>query len=136
MGRIFCDRAFLECNGEEIADVETVDYSVKENLTRVETMTRNRRSAGFRKGNMGISLTCGLAIEIDKVALAVRLKSPGAVANLVVEMGGERLSFKDVEQAEQSGTASVGNAKKTLQLEAIDFVDENGRSRLSDFGLT
>lgn len=136
MAKLYADRAFLEINGEEIADIEDIDYQVIENLTRVETMTRNRRSAGFRKGNLGIALTLGLAIEIDRPQLAMRLKAPNATANVVVEMGGERLSFKDVEQSQQSGNASVGNAKKTLQLEAIDFVDENGRSRMSDFGMS
>ena len=50
-------------------------------------------------------------------------------------MGGERLSFLDLEQSQQTGTGTVGTANKTLNLEAIDVVDENGRSRLADFGL-
>ena len=66
----------MEINGEEAGDIESLDYTVNENLTRVETMTRNRRSAGFRKGNMGINLNVTMAVQFDKPALAVRLLPP------------------------------------------------------------
>ncbi len=135
MAKLYADRMFIEINGVEVLDVESVDYDVNENLTRKETMTRNRRSAGFTKGNKAISLTVVLAVETDNPQLNLALKNPESTANLVAEMGGERLSFIDIEQGQQTGTGNVGTANKTLNLEAIDFVDENGRSRLSDFGL-
>jgi hypothetical protein len=135
MAKIYADRAFLEINGVEILDIESIDYDINENLTRVETMTRNRRSAGFRKGNKAINLSTTLAVETDRPQLNLALKDPAATMNLVIEMGGERLSFIDCEQSQQTGSGTVGNANKTLNLEAIDFVDENGRSRLSELQL-
>ena len=135
MGNFYADRYFLESGGVEIADIESLDYTVNENLTRVDTMTRNRKSAGFRKGNKQISLNATLAIESDRAQLNFALKDPAATLNLVVEVGGERLSFLDCEQGQQTGTGTVGTATKTLNLEAVDFVDENGFSRLSNLGL-
>ena len=51
-------------------------------------------------------------------------------------MGGDKFTFVDVEQGEMSGTSSVGNATKTLNLEALDFLDEKGNSRLGDLSLS
>jgi len=136
MANIFADRMFIELNGIEVAEVETADYTINENLTRVETMTRNRRSAGFRKGNKSIQLNLTLAIENLVAQINLALKDPASTANFVVIMGGDRLSFIDLEQGQQTGTGSVGTANKTLNLEAIDVVDENSRSRLGDFALT
>lgn len=135
MAKIYADRIFLEINGNEVLDIESLDYDINENLTRVETMTRNRRSAGFRKGNKAISLTLTLAVEIDNPQINLALKDPATTANIVTEQGGERISFIDIEQEQQTATGSVGNTTKTLNLQALDYVDENGRSRLGELGL-
>lgn len=135
MAKLFADRAFVAINGFEILELENLDYTASENLTRVETMTRSRRSAGFRKGNKAVNLVLTLATEKDKAQINLALKDPANVASVVVEQGGDKYSFIDVEQSELSGTAAVGNATKTLNLEALDFVDEKGNSRLSDLSL-
>ena len=135
MGKFYADRMFLESGGNEIVDIETMDLTVNENLTRKETMTRSRRSAGFTKGNKAISMNVTLGVESDKAQINIALKDPAATLTLVAEIGGDRFSFIDVEQSQMTASGTVGTASKTLALEAIDFVDENGRSRLSDLGL-
>lgn len=135
MGKFYADRMFLEAGGNELADIETMDLTVNENLTRKETMTRNRRSAGFTKGNLAISMNVTLAVEADRPQINIALKNPASTLTLVAIIGGDRFSFIDVEQGQMSATGTVGTATKTLALEAIDFIDENGRSRLSDLGL-
>ncbi len=135
MSTLFADRAFVSMNGFEIAEIENIDYSFNPNLTRVETMTRSRKSAGFRKGNKAISLVLTLAIKNDEAQINLALKEPSNVLTVGVEMGGDKFAFIDVEQGEMSGTATVGTATKTLNLEALDFVDEKGQSRLSDLSL-
>lgn len=136
MAKLFADRIFIAINGFEILEVENVDYTFNPNLTRVETMTRNRRSAGFRKGNKAVSLVITLATENDKAQINLGLKQPSSKATIVAEQGGDKFTFVDVEQGEMSGTASVGNSTKTLNFEALDFVDENGNSRLGDLSLS
>lgn len=135
MAQLFADRAFVAINGFEVLEVENVDWTFNPNLTRVETMTRNRRSAGFRKGNKAVSLVLTLATKIDVSQINLALKNESDQVTVSVEQGGDTFTFVDVEQGEMSGTASVGNATKTLNLEALDFVDENGNSRLGDLGL-
>lgn len=135
MAKIFADRIFVAINGFELVDLENVDWTFNPNLTRVETMTRNRRSAGFRKGNKAVSLVLTLATEREKAQINLALKNPANKATVVVEQGGDKFTFVDVEQGEMSGTGSVGNATKTLNLEALDFVDEKGNSRLGDLSL-
>ena len=136
MAKIYADRAFIEINGTEVADVESLDLTVSESLSRVETMTRNKRSAGFRKGNKVVNGSFTLAVESDRSQVNLGLKDPSSTANLAFTMGGERFSVIDVEEAEMSHSGSVGNATKTIRFEALDVVDENGRSRLADFGLS
>lgn len=136
MAKLFADRIFVAMNGFELAEVENLDYTVSDNLTRVETMTRSRRSAGFRKGNKAINLVLTLATEKDKPQINIALKDPSSILTVVLEQGGDKFTFIDNEQSEMSGTASVGNSTKTLNLEALDFVDEKGNSRLSDLSLT
>lgn len=135
MAKIFADRAFLAINGFEILELENLDWTFNPNLTRVETMTRTRRSAGFRKGNKAVSLVLTLAQENDKAQINLALKNPANKATVVVEQGGDKYTFVDVEQGEMTGTANVGNATKTLNLEALDFIDERGNSRLGDLSL-
>ena len=127
---------FININGFEVAELENVDYDFNENVTRVETMTRDRRSAGFRKGNKGVSLTLLLAIENERPQINLALANPDNQITIGAEVGGEKLSFIDCIQTQMTGTGSVGNATKTLNIEALDFVDEKGNSRLSDLSLT
>ena len=136
MGKIYADRAFIEINGTELAGAENVDLNVNENLTRVDTMTRTKRAAGYRKGNLVVNGSFTLAVESDRPQVNLALKDPSLTANLAFIMGGERFSVIDVEQAEMSHSGTVGNATKTIRFEALDIVDDTGRSRASEFGLS
>ena len=135
MSKLFADRAFVSVNGFELLELENLDFTINPNLTRVETMTRNRQSAGFRFGNKAISLVLTLAVERDKAQINLGLADPAKTVTIGMEMGGDKFTFTGIKQGELSGTASVGNATKTLNLEALNVIDEKGNSRLSDLSL-
>ncbi len=134
--KLFADRVFVIINGFEVVEVEATDYSANKNLTPVDTMTRNKRSLGFRGGNLAIALNLTLAVESAKAQINLALADEAADISVGVEMGGDSFLFTQVVQNEISGTGTVGNATKSLALLAVDFTDENGRSRLSDLNLS
>jgi len=133
--KLFADRLFFIVNGFEVAEVESLDFSANKNLTPVDTMTRNKKSLGFRGGNLAVTCNVVLAVEADKAQINLALADPTADISIGVEMGGDSFLFTEVAQNEISGTGTVGNATKSLALLALDFTDENGRSRLADLGL-
>lgn len=133
--KLFADRAFVIINGFESTDIESIDFTASKNETPVDTMTRNKRSIGFRGGNLKVDLNLTFAVENAVAQLNLALADPTADISIGVEMGGDSFLFTEVSQNELSGTASVGAATKSLALQAIDFVDENGRTRLADIGL-
>ena len=133
--KLFADRMFIIVNGFELVEAESIDFTSNRNLTPVDTMTRNKKSLGFRGGNLAVSLNVTLAVEADVAQVNLALAEPTADISIGVEMGGDSFLFTEVVQNEISGTGSVGNATKSLALLATDFTDENGGSRLGDIGL-
>lgn len=135
MSKFYADRIIVAINGVEQLDVESMDFNINENLTRVDTMTRNRRSAGYRKGNAAIQLTPVFAVAQDQAQINLALKDPTQEVTVIAEQGGDRFTFTGIEQGELAATGRPGESTKTLTLQAIDYVDENGQSRLGDIGL-
>lgn len=133
--KLFADRMFIIVNGFELVEAESIDYSSNRNLTPVDTMTRNKKSLGFRGGNLAVSLNVTLAVEADKAQVNLALADPTADIAIGVEQGGNSFLFTEVVQNEISGTGSVGNSTVSLALLETDFTDENGGSRLGDIGL-
>jgi hypothetical protein len=126
--KLYADRAFIQVNGNEVADCVSASCSADESVSPVDTMTRNYRSAGYKKGNKKVSLKLGLAITRKQAQIDMALADDDAEINIVFECGGERYIAKDCMQASMNMDASAGEASKSLDLMALDLVDENGNS--------
>ena len=124
----YADRAFVTINGIAAADVQTANVARTQNLTRVETMTRNKRSAGFKKGNLGVTGSLELAIKKLQAQIDLAIIDPSVEVNLVFEVGGDRYTVKDLAESDMTLTGSVGDGTKSINFEAIDIVNENGFS--------
>ncbi len=125
---MFADRGFLEINGVFITHLTTATVSVNQNLSRVSTMTRNRRDAGYAKGNLGVQLSLELAIERLRPQIDLALADDDAELTAVFEVGGERYTVLGLAVSDTSVTASVGSTSKSMNLEGLDVVNENGNS--------
>lgn len=126
--KLFADRAFVAINGFEALYVKSADLESSESLQRVETMTRNRRTAGYRYGNKSVQLSLELEIERDKAQLDMALAKDTDDIQVVFICGGERYSAVGVRQSSMGVRGSVGDASKSIKLEALDLVNENGTS--------
>lgn len=126
MSKIFADRAFLTVNGFELAHLKTANLSVSEGLSRVSTMTRNRRDAGYKHANKSIQIDAELEIEANRAQVDLALANPTADIRVVYEAGGERYIATGVAQSSMDLRGSVGDASKSLKLEALDCTNENG----------
>lgn len=124
----YADRAFVTINGIAAADVQTANVARTQNLTRVETMTRNKRSAGFKKGNLGVTGSLEVAIKKLQAAIDLAIIDPSVEVNLIFEVGGDRYTVKDLAESDMTLTGSVGDASKSINFEAIDIINENGNS--------
>lgn len=126
--KLYADRMFFEVNGNEAADVVSGEINSDESLQVVDTMTRNYRSAGYKKGNKKVTLKLELAIQRNRAQIDLALADEDAEVNVVAICGGERYIAKDVGQAAMGLRGNVGDASKSLDLLAIDLVNENGAS--------
>ncbi|MGZ3686701.1 MAG: hypothetical protein ACXWPM_00040 [Bdellovibrionota bacterium] len=131
----FADRAFIEINGFDPIYLKTANMSRNQALTRAEHMSRNRRSSGFKQGNLGVKVALSLDIPSDRALLDVALADPSKDVNLVFEAGGERYTCKDGAEADMTLHGAVGDAGKDLNLEFLDCVNENGSAVNVDFSL-
>lgn len=135
MTQLFADRMFFEINGFEAVHCKSGRVSTNENLTRVDTMNRKRRSAGYKRGNKHISLSLDLDIEENRAQIDLAVKDPSVDIRLVAICGGERYTCTGVAQSSMEMNASVGDSGKSLSLEALDIVNENGTSVNVDISL-
>lgn len=132
--KLFADRGFVIINGVEAAHCKNVRVSLDQSLSVVNTMTRNRRSAGFKKGNLAVSGSMEFDIEADKAQIDLAFKY-GNEVNVVIEVGGERKQIVGLEQASEEMNASVGDSSKSISFVALDCVNENGPAVNADIGL-
>ena len=126
--KLFADRGFVSINGVEVTHLTSANISRSNNATPKETMTRNRRNAGFSLGNISINLDLELAIEKKLAQIDTALANDDADIKVVFECGGERYTVIDCVEAEMSISSSVGDASKSLKLIGLDIVNENGDS--------
>lgn len=135
MTQLFADRGFITINGFEAMHVKSIRVSRNQNLQRVETMTRNRRTAGYKRGNLQVQVSFDLDIEAQRAQFDLALADPTADIKAVAEFGGERHTITGLAEASTEFQGSVGDASKSVNCEALDVVNENGTSVLSDLGL-
>jgi len=133
--KLFADRAFITINGFETAHVKTSNLKSSESLSRVSTMTRNRRDPGYKRGNKSIQISLTLEIEQQKAQIDLAIADPTADVQLVYECGAERYNALGLAQSEMTLDGSVGDANKQITLEALDLVNENGTSVNADISL-
>lgn len=124
----YADRAFISINGVEVADVKTASVTRTQNLSRAETMTRNKRTSGFKKGNLSVTGSYELDIKALQASIDIGIADPDVEVNMVFEVGGDRYAVKDMAESDMTITGSVGDAGKSTNFEAIDIVNENGAS--------
>ena len=112
--KLFADRMFITVNGFELLHCVTGSVKRNANLQRVETMTRNKRTAGYRSGNLGIQVDVELDIEQKSAQIDPFLGSDDTDINLVAECGGERYIVKGLKESSMELSGSVGGVINTF----------------------
>ena len=132
----FADRGTLLVNGVAVAHVKSLKYTIDEAIQRVDTMTVNKRSAGWKKGNRKVSGSFELEIPDQKAQIDLAF-SYGQDISVVAQIGtaGERHSLLGLVQTAQDISSSVGDASKAINFEALDAVNENGPAVNAAIGL-
>jgi len=132
----YADRGFLFVNGTEKANLKDIKWNVDESLQRVDTMSRDRRSSGWKKGNRKVTGSFTLEVPDQKAEIDLSFKF-GQAVTVICSLGtkGERWQLLGLEQSSQDFSGSVGDASKTINFEAIDAVNENGSAVNSEIGL-
>jgi hypothetical protein len=130
MTQFYADRAYLFFNGIEVANLKSLKVTIDDSVTRVDTMSRDRRSAGWKKGNRKVSGSFEFDVRDDQAQPDLSYLYGQQGVNAVFQMGtkSERFSLIDVVQTTSDYTASVGETGKTINYEARDCVNENGVS--------
>lgn len=122
----YADRGYAFINGIEAPNVKSIKWTVEESVTRVDTMTRNKRSSGWKKGNRKVTGSFELEVPDDRPQFDLAFQY-GQDVTIVATLGnGERHSLKGIVQTSQDLSGSVGETSKTINFEAIDAVNENG----------
>lgn len=133
--KLFADRMFFTFNGFEALHVSRGDVRRNRNVQRVETMSRNKRTAGYKFGNLGVQLSLEVDIEQLRAQIDPGIGDPATDVNVVCECGGERYIVKGVIESEMTLSGTVGSGTKSFSFEALDIVNENGTSVNADISL-
>lgn len=133
MGTLYADRGFISINGVEALDVENITVRETDGTKPVPTMTRNRRTKGFVKGNREI--TCSFSVAVQNKLGTPKIEDIDFENNsvaLTFEHGADRYSLINLDHAdnEQSAPGVGSEGKKTFNLVATDKIDQVGNSSL------
>lgn len=134
--KLFASRAFLLINGFESLHLRTANLKCSESLARVETMTRDRSSAGYKYGNRSIQISATFDIENARAQIDPAIADPTKEVSMVFECGGERYIAGGVKASDMSIDASVGETSKAINFEALTLVNQNGVSVNVDIALS
>jgi len=131
----YADRGFVTVNGVEVGDLKSLKFTKDESVTVVETMTRNKRSAGFKQGNLKVTGSLEMEIQDQKAQIDLAFQY-GNEVNVIFHVGtsSERYSLLGLTQNSADLNASVGETSKTINFMALDAVNENGNSVNSAIG--
>ena len=129
MTTFFADRGTLFANSKELAFVKSVKLTIDESITRVDTMSRDYRSAGYKKGNRKVSGSFEVEIPDQKAQIDLAFLYKNDIT-MVAAFGtnGERFTLIGIVQTSQDLNGGVGDTGKSISFEAIDAVNENGSS--------
>ena len=136
MTKFYADRGQIYINGKFLSDVSSIDLSIDEAITVKETMTANKISSGYAKGNKKVSGFFKCEIEDIKAQIDLAF-AYGQEINVVAAFGAnsERYNIKGLVQNTQALTSAVGSADKTISYLALDAVNEGGPAVNSSIGL-
>lgn len=133
--KYYADRGFVTINGVELADLKSVRWTVDEAVSVVQTMSRDYRNKGYKKGNRSVSGTLELETPNDKAQIDLAFQY-GQEVNVICTLGnGERHQLLSIVQNSQDLSGSVGDTSKTINFVALDAVNENGNAVNADIGL-
>ncbi len=126
----FADRAYLTFNGIEVANLKSLKLTIDDAVTRVDTMSRDHRSAGWKKGNRKVSGSFEFDVRDDQAQPDLSYLYGQAGVNAIFQLGtkSERFSVLDLVQTTSDYSGSVGETGKTMNFEARDCVNENGQA--------
>jgi hypothetical protein len=124
----YADRGTLVINGVEVANVKTLKFTIEESISRVDTMTKNHRTSGYKKGNRKVSGSFELAIPDQKAQLDLSFLYQGNDISVSCKVGqnSESYTLIGLVQTNSDLSASVGETSKTINFEALDAVNEGG----------
>ena len=126
----YADRGFVTFNGREVANLKSVKWTIDDSVTRVDTMTRNRRSSGWKKGNRKVTGSFEFDVPDNQPQPDLSYLYGQDGVNVITQLGtnSERYSLLDFVQTTMDHTGSVGDTGKTINFEARDCVNENGEA--------
>ncbi len=124
----FADRGYATVLGRELALLKSIKWTVDDSVTRVDTMSRDHRSAGWKRGNRKVTGSFEFDVRDDQPAPDLSFLFGKEGVNIVTQLGSnsERWSLVDVVQTTQDYSGSVGETGKTINFEARDAINENG----------
>jgi|ERR1700747_546242 len=136
--KIFASRVFLTINGFESLHLKTCSLKVAEGLARVETMTADRSSAGYKYANRSIQIATEFEVEDARAQIDIAIADPTKEVNMVFQVGngGDRYIVSGLRQADMSIDGSVGDASKKINFEALKCVNQNGVAVNVDISLS
>jgi hypothetical protein len=131
----YADRGFVTINGKAKVNLKSVKWTIDESVTRVECMTADRSTSGYKKGNRKISGSMELEIPDNKAEIDLAFLY-GNEVGIICSLGenGERHSLSGIVQTKADFNGSVGEASKTIDFEARTAVNENGPAVNSQIG--
>ena len=124
----YADRGSLIINGIEVANVKSVKFTIEESISRVDVMTKNHRTSGYKKGNRKVSGSFELAILDQQAQLDLSFLYQGNDISVSCKVGQKSESYTliGLVQTNSDISASVGETSKTINFEALDAVNEGG----------
>lgn len=131
----YSDRGFVSINGLPKVNLKSVKWSIDESISRVETMTADHSTAGYKKGNRKITGSFELEVPDQKAEIDLAFQY-GNEVSIVCSLGNasERWTLAGVVQTAQDFSGSVGDASKTINFEARTATNENGSAVNSQIG--
>lgn len=139
MSVLYADRGRMFVNGVELIDVMSMTVNVNDGARLTPTMTSDRRSKGWVRGNREVTFTCEVAVQ-EKLASAKieYIDYDNQDVSVQFQQGADKyllkgVCFTTVSQA-ASGVGTEG--RKTYNFIALDIVDLVGNSALFDSALS
>ena len=125
---LYADRGFVTINGNEWQDLKSANLKRNPNAKRVGTMSRNYRNSGYKFGNLDLDLDLEMEVRQLQAQFDLYLQDPTVEVDAVFEVGGERITLKNLQENNMELSSSVGEASKKSAYFALDMVNENGTS--------